>query len=286
MRCAVNPKAGFADVRAAWETPAPVSKRVLIIGGGPAGLMAALTAADRGHQVSLYEKDCRLGGALKFADHIPFKEDIRIYRDRLTAQVLNDPRIEVRLNTEMTRALAAQLNPDVILAAIGARTTLPPIPGITAGHVMSSADLPGNETAVGPRVAVIGGGSSGAESAIHLARLGHQVTLIGRNAAIARDCTLPHQSALRLELEQGVDVHTGTHCLEVTGQGVVCQSSDGTVFSVEADTVINATGMTARTDEAYALDPGAAEFQILGDCRHPGKILQAVRDGFFAAIAL
>lgn len=285
MRCSVNPTAGLSKEKEVWELPTRTHKKILIAGGGPAGMQAALIASKRGHQVILCEKENRLGGMLEFADHISFKQDIRIYRDRQAALVLSNRNIEVRLGTRVTKELIREIHPDVVLVAIGAKAAIPQIPGIKKENVITGVEVAGNEQKIGKKVGIIGGGLVGAESAIHLAYLGHEVTLVEMTSKIAKDCSLAHNRGITFELEKYVTVYTETECIEITDTGIMCKDSKKE-FTIEVDTVINATGMCALTKEAYELDGEAPELYLIGDCKKVGKILNATRDGYFAAVAL
>ncbi|WP_258360343.1 FAD-dependent oxidoreductase [Moorella sulfitireducens] len=285
MRCAVNPTVGHEARGYDCNVPAGVKKRLLIAGGGPAGMMAALTAARRGHTVILCEQSGRLGGALDFADYVDFKADIKVYKDRLVQWVLDHPGIEVRLNTPVTPELVKEIAPDAFFAALGAEPVLPPIPGINRPHVITGKDVYGRENEIGNRVVIIGGGLLGCETAVHLVRLGRQVTLVEQAGQLAVDATLTHREALIERLEESTIVLLSTRCIEITPKAVICNTG-GDKKELEADTVVIAAGMKALTAEAYALGALVTEFRPIGDCRKVGKILNATTDGFFAAMDL
>ncbi|MGI9953472.1 FAD-dependent oxidoreductase [Moorellaceae bacterium AZ2] len=285
MRCAINPTVGFEGRGFDIIVPAPARKRLLVAGGGPAGMVAALTAARRGHEVILCEQADRLGGTLNFSDHVDFKSDVKIYKDRLVKWVMGHPGIEVRLNTRVTSELVREIAPDALFAAIGAAPILPPVPGVDGSNVVTGREVYGREDEVGSRVVVIGGGLVGCETAIHLARRGRKVTLVELTGALAADAPLSHREAVIEQLEGTATVLLNTYCTDITPRTVRCNSAGSTV-ELEADTVIIAVGMEALTEEAYALGAEVTEFRTIGDCRRVGKILTAVRDGYFAALDL
>lgn len=287
FRCSINPTVGFEGEKAEWKQKAAVSKNVVIVGGGPCGMQAALTAAERGHKVTLYEKSDRLGGALSFADYVSFKSDIRIFRDRMAHMVLKNPNITVHMNTEMTPERAAELNPDALLVAIGAEPIVPPIPGVDGENVVFGCDVSGHESRVGQKVVMLGGGLIGAETAIHLAMLGREVVLVEMTDKIARDAAQAPREAIMHQLtdRENIQFYTNTRCTEITPTGVKCLGPDGEV-SFACDTVVLAAGMKGLTAEAYTFGEKINEFRVIGDANKAGKILNATRDGFFAAIEL
>ena len=285
VRCAINPRAGLeADPRLDPTAPAKESKVVLIAGGGPAGMEAALTASKRGHRVILCEKEDRLGGTLNIADTVSFKDRMKLYKDRMAKHVLEDPNIEVRLNCEVTPELVEDLQPDAMFAAIGAVPAIPPIPGLDGAQVITGKDVHGREDEVGQNVVIIGGGLVGAETGIHLLELGKNVTLLEMTGKVAADCAGSHHEACLSRLEKAT-VLMHTKCTRVTENAVYAER-DGKEIVLPADTVILAAGMKALTKEAYALGEHVLDFTVIGDAVKPGKIQDATRTGFFGAMNL
>ena len=278
--CALNPVAG-TDIE--WEKLPPVraSRRVVVVGGGPAGMQAAVTAADRGHKVVLLEAADRLGGTLWFTDVDVDKEDLRNFRDYLVRQVEQRPievRLGVRAGAEELRALA----PDAVLLAVGARPKVPPIPGLAQYAVHALEVYEPNRT-LGKRIVMVGGGLVGCETGLHLAKLGHQVTVIDPLARLAHEARGKYRNALIHEMEKcGVRGLPGTRCLEIRADGVLAEGGQGTQVLLPADTVVYALGM----ESAPVPDTGDCPTVRIGDCAAPAKVAEAIKAGFQAAVEI
>lgn len=244
---------------------------------------AAITAAQRGHSVTLYEKNDRLGGQLLSEEHIPFKQDMFNFVWVLEGR-LKKAGVEVRLGTELTSEQAAAEKADVVMVAIGAKQIVPPIPGIDSSKVVDLNALHQKTPAVGQKVVILGGGLVGCESAIYLDGLGKDVTIVEMKDDWAADSYFMHKNAMNMYIRDSkIKIHVQTTAKEVTEQGLVCNTPDGELL-LEADTILLAAGMRPDrqlTDDFYNTAPRV--FQI-GDCVKPGRVLEAVTLGYYRAL--
>lgn len=279
-RCVVNPVIG-REYEHKHQQVSSGAKKVLIAGGGPGGMQAAITAFDRGHDVVLCEKSNRLGGALLYTEGEYFKEDVGTLVEVLERRVRSRP-IDLRIETEVTPDLVAEFDPDVVIAAVGAEPYVPQIPGVEKAVIAASVL---DEGAVGENVVIIGGGMVGCEKAVHFAHQGKDVTVIEMLDKVASDATYLHWLALTKEMEKHVTLKLGTKCTQVTEEGVFASKGGEEVF-YPADTVLLATGMKPRTEVVEPLRGLAADFSVIGDCFQPGTILEAIHYGYYAALNL
>ncbi|NLA86617.1 MAG: FAD-dependent oxidoreductase, partial [Clostridiales bacterium] len=283
--CAINPEAG-RDLEMKYDIPeAKVKKKVLIAGGGIAGMQAALTCHERGHHVILCEKSSRLGGTLRCEEKVPFKKNLDYYLD-YQAKAIEKAGIDLRLNTAVTPEYAKNIGADVIISAMGARPVRPPIPGIDGKNVLGAEDAYIHPELTGGSAVILGGGLVGIELGIYLSMLGKKVTVIEMLDRISDGGNFLHILGLKTEMaRQDIDLHLNTKAKEITDKGVLCETAEGEKF-FDADTVIYAVGQRPLQEEASALRFCAPEFYQIGDCVTPSNIMNATGTAFTIARSL
>ena len=280
--CSVNPLMGVEHSLAEKPGKAAAAKRAAVIGGGPAGMAAALELERRGHQVTLFEQSDRLGGQLNFADYADFKSALAKYRKFLIRQV-ECSGIRVRLAEKATKEMLLREGYEAVIAAVGAEPVrIPGMEGaVSAPEVFQETDGLGN------RVVIIGGGQVGCEAALFLARRGHAVTVLEMQEKILSDASPSYRNRLTRNMngEEGLRVLTGARCTSCS-DAVHCVLSDGTEQTIPADSVVLAAGMKPKLDEALSLQDPAYDFHLVGDCSCAGNVQKAVRAAFAAAQAV
>jgi 2,4-dienoyl-CoA reductase-like NADH-dependent reductase (Old Yellow Enzyme family) len=281
LQCAINPAIGHEAEEKFLPAPR-ARKRVLVAGGGVAGMEAALTAAARGHEVILCEKSDRLGGVLLCEDKVPFKARLSEYIELQKRRIGRAP-IDLRLCTEVTAAFAAALKPDAIVAALGSLPTVPPVPGIDGANVLCAEELYRAPERAGCRPVILGGGLVGLELAVFMAMSGRRVTILEMQPEPAVDPYGMHTMALMHKLEEySINLRLSTRVRAVTPEGVDCEGAAGGDF-IKADTVAYATGRIPLRTESFALHACAPEFFQIGDCTVPRNIVAATRAAYAAA---
>ena len=280
--CALNPVIGSEyETNNIKFTVRP--KNVLIAGGGPGGMQAAITAAERGHNVVLCEKSGRLGGALNSVKGAPFKEDLYGFI-AVKALLMEKAGVDVRMNTEVTPDFVKGMKPDVLIIAVGAEPVIPPIPGINNPNVITSNDLPEKYDEVGHKVVILGGGLAGCETAVHMAREGKDVTVIEMLHEVCPDANMRYRPLLLDQLKKHVVCRTNTRGVRITNKGIVCADEGGNEMIFDADTIICAVGQKPLRDVVERLRDCAQETIEIGDCVRPGNVTEAVFRGYWAAI--
>ena len=280
--CAFNPEVGN-ELEHKHAFPPTTPKKVVVVGGGPGGMEAAITAAQRGHSVALYEKAAHLGGQLLAEQHIPFKQDMYNFVKVLEGR-LKRSGVTVHCGTELTAEQAAALQADVIIMAVGAKPVVPPIPGIDGPNVVGLDALHQAPPALGQKVVILGGGLVGSECAIYLDGLGKDVTIVEMKDDWAADSYFMHKNAMNMYMRTSrIQIHTSTRAKAVTEQGLLCDTPDGEKL-LEADTILLAAGMKADRATVEQFYNAAPRVYEVGDCIKAGRVLEAVTLGHYRAL--
>lgn len=285
VACSVNPVAGYETEKGATE-PAARRKKVLVLGSGPAGIQAALTAAERGHQVTLVEEKPELGGQLRLACKPPGKGDIDPLITHLTAQ-LGKCGVEVLSGRPLTADVLQEIWPEAAVIATGSAPAVPDIPGLSGAKLVTARDVLCGTPLSGKNVVIIGGGQVGCEVAEYLCEQGKNVTVIELLDAIARG--MPHINKIPLELaleKHHVRIITRAAVVAVDYEGVTVKCVGKTV-RIPAEHVVVAVGAKPHVTAVETLvREKIPEVHMVGDRMAAGGILEAVRDGFDAGRAL
>ncbi|MCX5834800.1 MAG: FAD-dependent oxidoreductase [Deltaproteobacteria bacterium] len=278
--CTVNPMAGKESEYRLEPVKKP--KKVFVVGGGPAGLEAAMIAAMRGHRVTLYEKGKEPGGWLLVGCLPPHKDEIGNLYKSLAVRT-KKAGVEIRLNHEATPKTIEEAKPDVLILALGANPLIPKIPGVTGANVVMAEDLLTGRKTVSGSVIIIGGGLVGCETAEFLIKKGQGVTgvtvveMLERMAETLSAANRPFFLA-RLKKE-GVEMKTRTTVKEITDKGVKV-NQNGTSGFIEGDAVVLAVGLKAEAKLVESFMGKAPEVYSVGDCVKPRMIKEAMEEGF------
>ena len=281
-RCAVNPLIG-REIEGMEVPAAARRKKVMVVGGGVAGLKAAVTAAQRGHQVILCEKSDQLGGILKSEQAISFKREMYELGVSLERQAREEG-VEIRLNTAVTPEVVAAEHPDAVILAVGSHPIIPDLPGIDGDNVVVVNDYYLEKDKVQDTVVVLGGGLAGCECAIHLGMEGKQVHLVEMRDTLASDCNIRNRPILMKNVGTYVQAHTGLTGVKVTPEGLVCKDKEGQEVLIPGKTVVCAVGQRANRADVDALRGCAPFVREVGDCVRPATITKAVYEGYHAAL--
>ena len=284
ITCAVNPCVG----REGELTPAARRKRVVVAGGGPAGLYAAWACAVRGHRVTLLEKDGELGGSFRVAAYPTGKGQLT---EAVRALIVRAERagVELLVNAEATPARLRSLAPDAVILATGARPVLPPIPDLETLGYVTAQDMLAGKAPMGRRVLVVGGGMVGCEAAGFLAERGHEVAILEKKEEIAADVTPENRRYLMEQFQADqVALMPGVTVGRFYADGVDYTRADGSSGSVRGfDNVVLAMGGRPDTSLQEAAQAVAAQVLVIGEAASaPGNAVQATGDALDAALAI
>ncbi|MBM4354814.1 MAG: FAD-dependent oxidoreductase [Deltaproteobacteria bacterium] len=312
VQCLCNPLAGFEDKRHVLQAAQP--RRIVVVGAGPAGMEAALTAHRRGHDVLLLERNTEVGGQLPLVAAPPGRGEFRRLLDYYRGALAREG-VPVRLGFPATLDAVQESGADSVILATGARPVRPPIPGIDFPHVLDAWDVLGGKRVSGPRVVILGGGAVGVEVALHLASVGtidaetlkflfrHEaestdvlrelisrgtldVTVVEVRRKIGEDIGHTNRWVFLKELEQHhVTLNVETRVTAVTTDGVLCERGSEAV-TLPADCVVCALGVRSENGLAEPLRKAGFDVRVVGDASKPRNIMEAVHEGFLAGAAV
>lgn len=279
--CSVNPKVGREGETFQKTTP----KKVFIIGAGPGGMEAALTASMRGHRIWLLESRASPGGQLSFAVKPPYKADIAKLADYYSYQ-LNKNGVKIGLSTEATPDLISKESPDWLIVATGSVPIVPDFPGSQSEKVISALDILSGKKETGDKVVIIGGGMIGCETAELLASKGKKVIVLEMLDRIASDVGPSNRWVLIMRLRKaGVRLETKAKVVEIRGNEVIALR-DGKTESFAGDSIVIAVGMKSNKELAERLKGRIPNIQLIGDAISSRRIKDAVEEGYLAAMKI
>jgi 2,4-dienoyl-CoA reductase-like NADH-dependent reductase (Old Yellow Enzyme family)/thioredoxin reductase len=281
VQCTVNPACG----REALFARKPAKKmNIAVIGGGPAGMSAARTAAARGHRVTLYEKSKHLGGQLWVAGAAPHREGWNELRDKMIRD-MKRLKVKVKLNARVTPTLLKGKKFDLAVIAIGSSAIRPNIPGEERTCVCTSRDALAKPRLIRGNVAVIGGGCAGAQTAEFAAKRKHKVTIVEMTNDIALDAPIDDRFLLLGRLKDlGVRMLTNTRALHIGSGAVDVQSKNEGRFSINADTVILCLGSRPNNGLAEEIKTVVPKVVVVGDAKESRKVTEAMAEGAMAVL--
>ncbi|MEM2709108.1 MAG: FAD-dependent oxidoreductase [Candidatus Methanomethylicia archaeon] len=280
VECTVNPRLGMKETEI---NPTRNTRKILVIGAGPAGLEAAVTAASIGHKVVVIDKGESIGGMLKIASKPPYKEELHDLIDFYNT-IINKYGVKVVLNREADEDYVKSLNPDIIILALGASPIIPDIPGVNLPHVRTAIEVLEKKLTLIGNIVVIGGGGIGLETADYITSKGGNVTIIEMLSRVGLDLDLAVRWIILKRLrEKGVKILTETRVKEITSNSVIVDIGREQ-FKIETDHVVLAVGMRPNNKLAENLSRIGYKTYMIGDCIKPARILEAVRDGYRVGI--
>ena len=289
--CSVNPTWGSIAARLPKAvTPPDRVRKIAVVGGGIAGIEAAVIAAKRGHEVDLYEKTGVLGGQLIHADHATFKWPLRKFKN-FKVQEVQKSSVNIHMNTEVTPEMLQDKDYDHVIVAIGPEPVIPGIEGLeeTGYYIAADVFMHDLEKELGKEVVVIGGGDIGTETGLYLEENGHHVFVIEMQAALCIDATPVHYRAMVEDYwneREHFRYALNARCSRISPEGVTYIDAEGKEQFVKADSIVLAAGMKPRAADAVQFYGIGTYTSVIGDCAKPGSVQKSMRGGYEAGIRL
>jgi 2,4-dienoyl-CoA reductase (NADPH2) len=313
VSCILNPRAGNEAIYSVKRVESP--KKIMVAGGGPAGMEFAIIAGERGHRVTLYEKESSLGGQINLAKMPPGKREFQKIIDSMKAR-MEKWGVRVVLGTALTREIVAEQSPDALVVASGARPMNLDVPGVDKPHVIDAWDVLSEKAwKIGRDVVVVGGSATGCETAYFIASMdipdpdiysfimfhtaedpkfatsllrttSRQVTVIDMVPRLAANVGRTSRWSLTKSLKLlGIDLRPSTKLIEIRDDSVLVETAKGEE-TIPADTVVMAVGASSINDFAGNLKEIGCDVITIGDAKEPRKITEAVREGFEEALKI
>jgi len=307
VECLCNPRAGHEEEEL---EPAAVPQKVMVVGGGPAGMFAALAAAERGHRVTLHEGGLRLGGQLHLAGRPPGRSEFLVLADDLERQLAVSG-VEIRMNSTVDRRLLELERPEVLILATGGEPIVPPIPGVDLPLVVQAWDILAGNRQAGRKVAVLGGGAVGVETALYLAEEGslsgdelkfllvhgaeqpgelyrlatehdREIALVEMTGSLGANFGKTTRWGMLQDVERyGIKPLVGARVVEITPAGLRFERG-GQIIDLSVDTVVLAVGTRARNPLRQVAEELGLRCVAAGDAVTPGTVFEASHQGWQA----
>ncbi|KGO34616.1 NADH:flavin oxidoreductase, partial [Desulfobulbus sp. Tol-SR] len=307
VECQCNPRAGHEEEEL---EPAAVPQKVMVVGGGPAGMFAALAAAERGHRVTLHEGGLRLGGQLHLAGRPPGRSEFLVLADDLERQLAVSG-VEIRMDSTVDRRLLELERPEVLILATGGEPIVPPIPGVDLPLVVQAWDILAGNRQAGRKVAVLGGGAVGVETALYLAEEGslsgdelkfllvhgaeqpgelyrlatehdREIALVEMTGSLGANFGKTTRWGMLQDVERyGIKPLVGARVVEITPAGLRFERG-GQIIDLSVDTVVLAVGTRARNPLRQVAEELGLRCVAAGDAVTPGTVFEASHQGWQA----
>lgn len=281
VNCTQNPIVGHEKQ---YELKsALISKNILVIGGGPAGMQAAITAAERGHKVTLWEKEIELGGQVEAAWRPPYKGDMKNIIDFRKVR-LERLRVNVVVGKEASIDEIKRQKCDAVILATGSKPIIPPIKGIDTTKIFTASDILTKNFDCGKRIAIIGGGSIGAETANYLAKQGKEVYLIEMLDKIASDVPYGNRVQLMRDLEENTNLMVSSKIKEIKDTTIIVERNNNEEKIHNVDSIVIAVGLKSekKLEKEIKEQLPEMELKVIGDAKKVRKIEYAIKEGFLA----